>query len=359
MRLFPLSRVASRRCVLAGVIAFVAAGSPALAQQVVTIQMDGGAFAKAMREAVLDPAEKELGIKISVDSNSGNGIADLRAQVASGRPAVDIMSQGGYSAPMVEREGLLEPLDYKMIDVSGMPQSSYGKSWIAAYEFAALIAWSTETFKDKKPAGWAALWDFKTYPGKRSLRRRPLYALEAAMIADGVAPADVYTALSAPGGLDRAFKKLEEIKPHVAAWWTSGAQSMQLMKDGEADIGMLWDGRARALKNGGAAVDFSYDQQILQFDCWVIPKGAPNRDAAMKLIAYMAKPEPQARFAMAVGGYPPANPKAYDTGIISADAVKQMAGTPERRKNAIAQDVSWWANNIESVEKRFTSFLQQ
>ncbi|MDX3806664.1 ABC transporter substrate-binding protein [Bosea thiooxidans] len=340
----------------------VAASTPALAQSTVNLQMDGGTFAKAMREAVLDPAEKELGIKISVDSNSGNGIADLRAQVASGRPTIDIMSQGGYSAPMVEKEGLLEPLDYKAIDVSAMPTSSYGKSWVAAYEFSAVLTWNTETLKQAvrtPPTSLAALWDFKTYPGKRAIRRRPLYALEAAMIADGVVPTEVYTALAAPGGIDRAFKKLEELKPHVAVWWTSGAQSAQLMKDAEADLGMLWDGRAKGLKNAGAPVDFTYAQQILQVDCWVIPKGAPNRDAAMKLLAYMMRPEVQARFAMATGGYPPSNPKAYDTGIITSEARQQMSGTPERRKMAIIQDVNWWAANIEAVEKRFTSFLQQ
>ncbi|MDB5370166.1 MAG: short-chain dehydrogenase [Roseomonas sp.] len=45
----------------------------AAAQEPVTIAIDGGAFARAMRVAILDPAERELGLKITVDTNSGNG----------------------------------------------------------------------------------------------------------------------------------------------------------------------------------------------------------------------------------------------------------------------------------------------
>ena len=36
-------------------------------------------------------------------------------------------------------------------------------------------------------------------------------------MADGVAPDKLY-----PLDVDRAFKKLEEIKPNITVWWTSG-----------------------------------------------------------------------------------------------------------------------------------------
>ncbi len=39
-------------------------------------------------------------------------------------------------------------------------------------------------------------------------------------MADGVAPDALY-----PLDVDRAFRKLEQIKPHIAVWWTSGGQS--------------------------------------------------------------------------------------------------------------------------------------
>ena len=62
-------------------------------------------------------------------------------------------------------------------------------------------------------------------------------------MADGVPPDQVYKVLSAPGGIDRAIKKLTELKPHIAVWWSSGAQSAQFMVDGAVDMVMGWNGR--------------------------------------------------------------------------------------------------------------------
>ena len=41
-----------------------------------------------------------------------------------------------------------------------------------------------------------------------------------ALLADGVAPSKLF-----PLDLDRAFHKLDQIKPNVAVWWKTGDQS--------------------------------------------------------------------------------------------------------------------------------------
>ena len=68
-------------------------------------------------------------------------------------------------------------------------------------------------------------------------------ALEPALMADGVPMNKVYEVLSAPGGIERAIKKIKEIKPNIAVWWSSGAQHASLMKDGEVDMITGWNGR--------------------------------------------------------------------------------------------------------------------
>ena len=82
---------------------------------------------------------------------------------------------------------------------------------------------------------------------------------ETLLLADGVPADKLY-----PLDLDRAFKKLDEIKPHITVWWTSGAQSAQLLNDGEVDMVMAWNGRVSALTKEGAKVAFTYNQGILQ-----------------------------------------------------------------------------------------------
>ena len=68
---------------LLGAVTMLACGE-SVAQQSITISSWGGAFQKAQREAWFNVVEKELGITIKEDTTSG--VADIRAQVASGRP---------------------------------------------------------------------------------------------------------------------------------------------------------------------------------------------------------------------------------------------------------------------------------
>src|SRR5262249_38150551 len=78
-----------------------------------------------------------------------------------------------------------------------------------------------------------------------------------ALLADGV-PADrLY-----PLDIDRAFKKLDRIKPHIKVWWREGNQSQQLIRDGELDMMSIWNGRASELKEAGVAVELIWNGAV-------------------------------------------------------------------------------------------------
>ena len=98
---------------------------------------------------------------------------------------------------------------------------------------------------------------------------------------------------------DEIRKKLEQLKPHVLVWWNSGAQSAQVLKDGEVDMVSAWNGRIQAIQSepeGKAGkIGVTFDEQILVSDCWLIPKGAPNKELALKAIQIMMRPEVNAR----------------------------------------------------------------
>jgi hypothetical protein len=55
------------------------------------------------------------------------------------------------------------------------------------------------------------------------------YTLEFALMADGVPVKDVYKVLASKEGQDRAFKKLDELKPNIQ-WWEAGAQPPQRVR---------------------------------------------------------------------------------------------------------------------------------
>jgi len=68
----------------------------------------------------------------------------------------------------------------------------------------------------------------------------------------------------------------------------------QLMKDEEVDMTTGWNGRFDNAKKDGATVGYTFNQALLDYDCFAMPKGAPNKDTAMKFLAEVSKAEYQA-----------------------------------------------------------------
>src|SRR3954447_15329115 len=262
--------------------------------QELTIVSFGGSYQEGQSKALFQPASKALNTKFKEETYTG--IADLRLKAKAGAVTWDIVVSGSGSAARAGSEGILEKLDYKLIDASAFLPGMAGEYCVAGDVFSTVLAWNTKTYGAKGPQSWADFWDVKKFPGKRSYRKGVAGALEPALMADGVPPEKVYEVLAAPGGIERAIKKIKELKPHVAVWWSSGAQHAQLMKDGEVDMITGWNGRFDVIAKDGAKVAYTYNQGLLDYDCFAIPKDAPNKAAAMKLLAEMSKPQYQAEF---------------------------------------------------------------
>jgi putative spermidine/putrescine transport system substrate-binding protein len=236
-----------------------------------------------------------------------------------------------------------------------MPEA-YRSAYSVAYEFySSVLAYSQKKFSaEAAPNSWADFWDVKKFPGRRALRNHPIATLEAALMADGVAPDKLY-----PLDVDRAFKKLEEIKPNITVWWTSGAQSAQLLNDGEVDMVMAWNGRVSALTKEGAKVAFTYNQGVLQSTSLCILKDAPNLATAVRFLNEAVDPIHQANLPLHID-YGPANPKAFDTGVIKAERAAQLPSAPENAAKQALMSYAWWSSPAgEAAEKRWVGFMQK
>ena len=322
------------------------------AQPEVTVVSWGGAYQAAQRKAWFEPAQKDLGITIKEDTMSG--IADHRAQVMSGSVTWDLVQHGSYSAMKLVKEGLVEKLDFSVInDIDGIPDNMKSDYYVGALVYGLVIGWNTKTYGQNGPKTWKDFYDFKKFPGTRSMRQRADYNLEAALIADGVPMDKLY-----PLDVDRAFKKLEQIKPHIVAWWASGANSAQLIKDGEIDAIGIWNGRLQTVKKDGGAAELTFNEQMLLYDVWTIPKGAPNKDAAMRVLAHMSSPKIQARLPLFIN-YSPANQDAYETGIIPEEKLPGLPTSPQNVAKGFVFDVQWWVEHYDEMQKRFDLFIQE
>lgn len=310
------------------------------ADKQVTIASWGGSYQEAQSKALFEPAEAKTGIKVKQETYGG--MSDVRLQVQTGQVTLDIVASGSGSAARAGAEGLLEELDYSVIDASGFIPTTRGKFCVGGDVFSTVYAWNTDTFGENGPQSWADFWDVEKFPGKRAYRGKVAGALEPALMADGVAPEDVYKVLGSEEGIERALDKIRELRPHIDVFWTSGAQHAQLMKDGEVDMTTGWNGRFDNAAKDGAKVAYSFNQALLDYDCFAIPKGAPNKDVAMSFLAEISKPEYQDDLPKYIT-YGPTNLDAYKTGEITVDMAAALPSSPDNAALQLPVSLEWYA----------------
>jgi len=333
-----------------------ALAAPGASAQEITVVSFGGSYQDGQSKALFQPAAKAMNLKLKEETYTS--IADLRLKVKANAVTWDIVASGSGSAARAGAEGILEKLDYKVIDVSSFLPGTAQDYCVGGDVFSTVLAWNTKTYGDKGPQSWADFWDVKKFPGKRSYRKAVAGALEPALMADGVPMDKVYEVLSTKAGIDRAIKKIKELKPHVAVWWSSGAQHAQLMKDGEVDMITGWNGRFDVAKKDGAKVAYTFNQGLLDYDCFAVPKGAPNKDVAMKFLAEISKPAYQAEFTKYIT-YGPTNKKAYDLGTIEAGYAKQLPSHPDNAAKQLTVNLDWYIKHEAEASEAYQNMLTE
>ena len=320
----------------------------------VTFVSQGGAYQEAQTKAILDPVAEKLGLTVNQDS-APDAWPVIKTQTASGKVIWDVIDTPAKDCIRGGEQGMIEKLDFAQIPNAEKMPVEYKSPYSVAYEFySSVLAYNKDKYGANPPKTWADFWDVKKFPGTRALRNHPLATLEAALLADGVPADKLY-----PLDVDRAFKKLEEIKPYITVWWTSGAQSAQLLADGEVDMEMAWNGRVAAVVKEGAPVGYSFNEGFLQYTSLCILKGAPNAATAVKFVNAAMDPEIQANFPAYID-YGPGNPEAYKTGKITPERAAQMPSSPDNAKLQVLVSDQWWSSPAgEEAQKRWAEFIQK
>lgn len=308
----------------------------------------GGAFTEAHVKSTFEPFEKQYGVKIIPVSPPDYG--KLKAMVESGNVEWDVANVDSDFSIRGGKQGLLEKLDYNVIKKDGIDPKLVNDYGIGTEMFTTAIAYNTNTYSaDNHPKNWAEFWDTEKFPGPRSLQKYPAGMLEAALLADGVKPEELY-----PLDVDRAFKSLDKIKKHVKVWWTAGAQPPQLLADGEVALAAAWNGRISKAKADGAPEEVEFNQGIIQSNSWVVPKGTKNKELAMKFIAFAIDPKQQAAFSSIID-YAPANTLALD--LLSDEIKDRLGQSPKKAKDQVYINYDWWVENFDAVNERFEQWL--
>jgi putative spermidine/putrescine transport system substrate-binding protein len=328
----------------------LAMATSAMANDLTVISF-GGANKTAQEKAFYAPFKKTTGINVIGGEYNGE-IAKVKAMVDTKSVSWDVVE---VESPELARgcdEGLFEKLDYGKIGnkadfLPGTAQSC----GVGIFVWSTTLAYNADKLKSA-PTSWADFWNVKKYPGKRGLHKEAKYNLEFALMADGVAPKDVYKVLATPKGVDRAFKKLDELKPYIQ-WWEAGAQAVQYLVSGDVVMSSAFNGRISAAQKDGKNLKAVWNGSLYSFDYWAVPKGSPNKDAALKFIAFASAPERQKTYSENIA-YGPSNKRTI--GMLDAKLAADLPTAPQNIKAAAGLDTGFWADYGESLEQRFNAW---
>ncbi|WP_051505842.1 ABC transporter substrate-binding protein [Mesorhizobium sp. WSM2561] len=347
---------------LCGLAAFLLASSavPATAQdRQVVFSTSGGSYEKAIREYWLEPFEKATGIKVVVvpTGDSAEGRAKVEAMIKSGNVTWDIFTEGEIEAEapdhLARRGDDLSDFCMQFKDYSDLVTDACKASSILFIRGATLIAYNKEHFPNGGPSTWKEFWDTKQFPGARSMGAgaEAYVQLTAALLADGVPRDKLY-----PMDVDRAFKKLHELRSDVGLWWTNGDQQVQGFRNGQYDAGVMYMTRTTALKNEGQPVAWSYNGAIMLGDRFAIVKGAPHKAEALELLKfYLDSPEIQGKICEALSCVPPSKDALN---YMSAEARANMPSDEEISSEMVVPDPKWVNDNRPMLIDRWNAWIQ-
>lgn len=329
-------------------------GDAAMARDLTVVSW-GGTYQDAQRKVYFEPFKQQSGLPLVEDSWDG-GIGTLRAKVEGGAVPWDVVQAEAEELSIGCDEGLLVPIDWAALGGRDkfLP-SAVSDCGVGAIVWSTVLAYDAAKFPEAGPKSWTDFWDVKTFPGKRGMRKGPKYTLEFALLADGVAPKDVYGVLATREGVDRAFAKLDQLKPSII-WWEAGAQPPQLLASGEVTMTSVYNGRLDAPRKEGKDFRIVWPGSIYAVDSWVILSGSPKVEDGMKLIAFMSDAERQAKL-----------PDFISYGVTNAAAMaqippEQLANLPSAPQNldvSLPINVRFWTDHIDELNKRFTAWAAQ
>ncbi|WP_404380535.1 ABC transporter substrate-binding protein [Caenispirillum salinarum] len=354
IRLFALAAVAAAAALSA---------TPAAAQDArgpLTIVTWGGAYTASQMRAYVNPFRETSDRWVKVETYAG-GLEEVRRQVASLNVTWDVVDLNLSDAVRGCREGLLEtiPTDILPPAPDGTPaaedflEAALQDCAIGQNVFATVIGYDPNRLP-RRPDSVAAFFNTDDYPGKRGVRSNPRVVLEWALLADGVAPEDVYATLGTDDGLERAFNRLDSLRGNIV-WWDAPDEAVDLLDRGRVVMTQTYNGRVQDAMDRGADYEILWDGAVRDVELWGIPKGSRDREDALDFIAFASQPARMAEQARHIA-YGPVRESAL--AMLSQGERADLPTAQENARHALWADEQWWAENQARINARMIQWRQ-
>jgi putative spermidine/putrescine transport system substrate-binding protein len=323
-----------------------------------TIVTRGEAAQGAIGEAYVQPFSSATGIQVHQDTWDG-GMDVLKAKAAEGTKGTesswDLVQVNPDELAAGCADGSFEKLDWSTIGGKDhYPSIAVSDCGVGATLHNTVLAWDRDKFQATPT--WADFWDVAKIPGKRGLAKNMDGALEFALLADGVAPGDVYKTLATSDGVDRAFRKLDQLKPYIV-WWQTPSEAAKILGSGDVLMTSTPSNvivRANRAEKRNFGIQFA--ASLYEPRSWVIVKGAQNLHEAQQFLYFTGTPSLQARLFRVSG----------DAGLAKGvndwltPELQALSPTfPANVSVAIRIDNGFWHDNLVKLRTRFETWLAQ
>nr|WP_272905712.1 ABC transporter substrate-binding protein [Sediminivirga luteola] len=312
-------------------------GGAADGDDVLYLPDGGGAWGEAQDQAFFQPFAEETGVEVVLVENDET---TFMASTEAGDPPTDVVNVTGPMLANWTDGDLLDPIDHDHWE--GRDLDEFDPYPMLEYVVPSLVYATQMAYVPEEIGGemssWEDFFDTETFPGQRTMGEGSTLAngvFEIALLADGVEPDELY-----PLDYDRALDKLSEIRPDILTFWSSGAESVQLLADRQVVAGAAWNGRVADVVEQDDAIEYSWDQALLYVDYWGVPAGAGNPEVAQQFIEFATRADRQAEFAEMIT-YAPTNITAYD--LIDEERSLMLPTAPEHLDSVIPTDDGYWS----------------
>lgn len=332
------------------------------AQQSLTVASWGGALAKAQTETMYKPFEVKNNIKV-ISDHRGGGLGEIAAQVKSNNIKWDIVDITPNEAIKGCEEGLFEKIDIGKLPAGAdgsiatkdfLPGAIYPCA-VATNIFANVLAYDRAKLGNNGPKSLEDFFDTQKFPGKRGAYKSAIGITEWALMADGVAPGDVYKVMRTPTGIDRAFRKLDTIKKDII-WWSAGTQPVQMLVSGDVIMTYAWSGRI-ADANVKDKKDFaiSWDGHTTMANMFAIVKGNNNLAASQEFIRVATSTQAAANLVT----YLPYTPSRLSSMALIPNDAPNKSWLPGNQNpgRSLRIDPEFWVEYGDDLSKRFNGWL--
>jgi len=323
-----------------------------------------GPYMRSQMLGFVRPYEEKTGTRVFVEHYAG-GIEEIRDQVESANVVWDVVDLIQSDMLRACDEGLLENLETIALPAGrdGTPakddfvDGALHKCGVGMIVWATAFAYDKSAFGDAVPGKIADFFDTDTYPGPRAIRNDPSVIMEWALIADGVAPQDVYKTLETEDGVKRALAVMDRIRPGLQLW-ANGREPVRMLNGKEAVMTSIWATTgAVAAREPGADFAIGWDGRVIEVELFGIPKGSRNKEAAIEFIKFASSTESLASMAT----YHPNGPaRKSSLALLSDDVLAQLPNNPAAGDlTTIRADAVWWSKNHAALKEAFDAWFKK